>query len=65
MHETTHQPLLSILSAIVETVVELKKRGHNVVLVCSGAIGVGLRRMNLENRPGNLAGKQVGLQPSV
>ena len=65
MHETTHQPLISILSAVVETVVELKKRGHDVVLVCSGAIGVGLRRMNLDTRPGNLVGKQVGFQPSV
>ena len=59
VHETTHQPLLSTLSAVVETVVDLKRHGHKVVLVSSGAIGVGLKRMNIENRPKNLSGKQV------
>jgi glutamate 5-kinase len=59
VHETTHQPLLSTLSAVVETVVDLKRHGHKVVLVSSGAIGVGLKRMNMESRPKNLSGKQV------
>jgi glutamate 5-kinase len=59
VHETTHQPLLSTLSAVVETVVDLKRHGHKVVLVSSGAIGVGLKRMNIESRPKNLSGKQV------
>ena len=59
VHETTHQPLLSTLSAVVETVVDLKRHGHKVVLVSSGAIGVGLKRMNMKSRPGNLSGKQV------
>lgn len=44
---------------MVETVVDLKQRGHRVVLVSSGAIGVGLRTMNLESRPKSLAGKQA------
>ncbi|QRW15363.1 amino acid kinase family [Ceratobasidium sp. AG-Ba] len=39
IHEKTHQPLLSLLSSIVETVVALKNEGHRVVLVSSGAIG--------------------------
>lgn len=59
VHETTHQPLLSTLSAVVETVVDLKRHGHKVVLVSSGAIGVGLKRMNIKSRPKNLSGKQV------
>ncbi|KAF9533670.1 Aspartate/glutamate/uridylate kinase [Crepidotus variabilis] len=59
VHETTHQPLLSLLSAVVETVVDLKQQGHKVVLVSSGAIGVGLRTMNMESRPKSLAGKQA------
>jgi len=59
VHETTHQPLLSTLSAVVETVVDLKRHGHKVVLVSSGAIGVGLKRMDMESRPKNLSGKQV------
>ncbi|KAF8898255.1 glutamate 5-kinase [Gymnopilus junonius] len=59
VHETTHQPLLSTLSAVVETVVELKRYGHKVVLVSSGAIGVGLRRMDMETRPKSVSGKQA------
>ncbi|KAF9480883.1 glutamate 5-kinase [Pholiota conissans] len=59
VHETTHQPLLSTLSAIVETVIELKRNGHKVVLVSSGAIGVGLKRMDLQKRPDSLSGKQA------
>ncbi|KAF2475667.1 glutamate 5-kinase [Lindgomyces ingoldianus] len=52
--EKTHQPLLSILSVIVETAVKLHADGHRVVLVSSGAIGVGLRRMDLDKRPKHL-----------
>ncbi|KAL1598852.1 Glutamate 5-kinase [Paraconiothyrium brasiliense] len=52
--EKTHEPLLSILSVIVETAVKLHKDGHRVVLVSSGAIGVGLRRMDLDRRPKHL-----------
>ncbi|KAJ2913643.1 hypothetical protein MD484_g6784, partial [Candolleomyces efflorescens] len=33
--------------------------GHKVVLVSSGAIGVGLKRMNMAARPKGLAGKQA------
>ncbi|KIM49619.1 hypothetical protein M413DRAFT_438792 [Hebeloma cylindrosporum] len=59
VHETTHQPLLSTLSGVVETVVDLRLHGHKVVLVSSGAIGVGLKRMNLMKKPENLSGKQA------
>ncbi|KAF1913304.1 Aspartate/glutamate/uridylate kinase, partial [Ampelomyces quisqualis] len=52
--EKTHQPLLSILSLIVETACRLHADGHRVVIVSSGAIGVGLRRMNLPRRPKHL-----------
>ncbi|KAK5012595.1 Glutamate 5-kinase, partial [Cryomyces antarcticus] len=52
--EKTHEPLLSILSTIVETAISLHKDGHRVVLVSSGAIGVGLRRMDLDRRPKHL-----------
>ncbi|OBZ75551.1 Ribose-phosphate pyrophosphokinase 2 [Grifola frondosa] len=40
VHETTHQPLLSTLSAVVETVVHLREQGHKVVLALA-AIGQG------------------------
>ena len=57
--EKTHEPLLSILSLIVETAVKLRKDGHRVVIVSSGAIGVALRMMNLEKRPKHLPRVQV------
>ncbi|KAF8758723.1 Glutamate 5-kinase [Rhizoctonia solani] len=59
VHEKTHQPLLSLLSSIVETVVNLKNEGHRVVLVSSGAIGVGLKRMDMASRPKSVSGKQA------
>ncbi|KAJ7772025.1 glutamate 5-kinase [Mycena maculata] len=59
VHEKTHQPLLSTLSSVVETVVHLRQQGHKVVLVSSGAIGVGLKRMNMPSRPKSLSGKQA------
>lgn len=59
VHETTHQPLLTILSSVVETVVHLRSLGHKVVIVSSGAIGVGLQRMSLPKRPKGLAKKQA------
>jgi glutamate 5-kinase len=58
--EKTHEPLLSTLSLIVETAVKLRKDGHKVIIVSSGAIGVGLRRMDVEKRPKHLSKLQVG-----
>ncbi|WWD16345.1 glutamate 5-kinase [Kwoniella shandongensis] len=52
-------PHLQLLSSIVETVVTLRSQGHRVVLVSSGAIGVGLRRMNLRERGKGLQQKQA------
>ncbi|KAL8943505.1 MAG: hypothetical protein Q9216_001040 [Gyalolechia sp. 2 TL-2023] len=52
--EKTHEPLLSILTLIVETAVKLHKDGHRVVIVSSGAIAVGLRRMDVEKKPKQL-----------
>ncbi|KJY02410.1 hypothetical protein TI39_contig53g00021 [Zymoseptoria brevis] len=52
--EKTHEPLLSILSTIVETAVSLRHDGHRVVICSSGAIGMALRQMNLPRRPKHL-----------
>ncbi|EXJ85695.1 glutamate 5-kinase [Capronia coronata CBS 617.96] len=57
--EITHEPILSILSLIVETAVRLRRDGHRVVIVSSGAIGVGLQRMNIPKRPKHLAQVQA------
>ena len=57
--EKTHQPLLSVVTLIVETAVKLRKDGHRVVIVSSGAIAVGLQRMGVEKKPKNLPRIQV------
>lgn len=60
--EKTHFPLLSNLSMIVETILQLKARGHRVVLVTSAAVGTGLRRLNIDVKPKKLAAVQVMIQ---
>ncbi|OJD17971.1 glutamate 5-kinase [Emergomyces pasteurianus Ep9510] len=52
--EVTHEPILSILTLIVETTAKLLRDGHRVIIVSSGAIGVGLRRMDVDTRPTHL-----------
>lgn len=58
--EKTYEPLLDNLNAIVETVVKLRSENHKVVLVSSGAIGVGLHRMKWSKKPKHLSQLQVG-----
>lgn len=50
---------MPILTLIVDTAVKLRKDGHRVVIVSSGAIGVGLRRMDMDKRPKHLAQLQA------
>ncbi|RKU47983.1 hypothetical protein DL546_004757 [Coniochaeta pulveracea] len=57
--ETTHEPLLSNLALIVETAAKLRHDGHRVVIVSSGAIGVGLRKMNIAKRPKHVSQLQA------
>lgn len=57
--EKTHEPVLSNLTLIVETAVKLRKDGHKVIIVSSGAIGVGLRRMDVDKRPKHLSKLQA------
>ncbi|RYP90402.1 hypothetical protein DL770_003486 [Monosporascus sp. CRB-9-2] len=57
--EKTHEPVLSNLTLIVETAVRLRKDGHRVIIVSSGAIGIGLRRMDVERRPKHLSKLQA------
>lgn len=57
--EVSHYPLLGNLSRIVETIIQLKRLGHRVVLVTSAAVGTGLRRLNLSEKPKKLASIQV------
>ena len=43
----------------METAVKLQNEGYRVVLVSSGAIGVGVQRMNIKERPQELASRQA------
>lgn len=53
------------MTLIVDTAVKLRKNGHKVVIVSSGAIGVGLRRMDIDKRPKHLAQLQACHVPEI
>jgi glutamate 5-kinase len=50
---------LAGIASLVETIVALLERGHRVVLISSGAVGVGAARLGLRERPKNIAIKQA------
>ena len=47
------------IEKLVRVLADLKNTGKNVVLVSSGAIAVGVDRLNLPNRPTKLKEKQA------
>ncbi|XTZ12208.1 MAG: glutamate 5-kinase [cyanobacterium endosymbiont of Rhopalodia inflata] len=53
------QLALSTIAALVETLTQLQQLGYQVVLVSSGAVGVGCVRLNLKERPKKIAFKQA------
>lgn len=59
VNEASLQPQLALLSALTECICALRKLGHRVVLVSSGAIGMGLKRMDMLKKPKVLAEKQA------
>ncbi len=50
---------LSAIAALVETIVDLRARGYQIVLVSSGAVGVGAARLGMTERPKTIALKQA------
>ena len=50
---------LSTIASLVETLSHLRRQGHRVVLVSSGAVGVGCARLGLTERPKAIALKQA------
>ncbi|KAK4523199.1 hypothetical protein GAYE_PCTG44G1091 [Galdieria yellowstonensis] len=50
---------LSTLALLVDTLVALRKAGFHVVLVTSGAVGLGCKRLGLKKKPESLAGRQA------
>ncbi|MDX2230643.1 MAG: glutamate 5-kinase [Leptolyngbyaceae cyanobacterium bins.349] len=50
---------LSTIASVVETLSQLRRQGHRIVLVSSGAVGVGCARLGLTERPKGIALKQA------
>jgi len=53
------QLALATIASLVETLVQLRQGGDRVVLISSGAVGVGCGRLRLAERPRQLARKQA------
>ncbi|BAZ37353.1 gamma-glutamyl kinase [Calothrix sp. NIES-4101] len=50
---------LSAIAALAETLSHLRRLGNRIILVSSGAVGVGCARLGLTERPKNIALKQA------
>jgi glutamate 5-kinase len=55
----TGQLALSTIATLAETLSHLRRQGHRVILVSSGAVGVGCARLGLTERPRAIALKQA------
>lgn len=59
LRDEKHSLNLASIAGLVEACRDLRDQGMNVILVSSGAVGVGCQRMGLEERPSLLAQKQA------
>lgn len=50
---------LATIAALIETIVDLRAQGYQIVLVSSGAVGVGAARLGMTERPKTIALKQA------
>lgn len=55
----TSQLALSTIATLAETLCDLRRQGNRVILVSSGAVGVGCARLGLTERPRAIALKQA------
>lgn len=55
----TGQLALSTIASLTETLCNLRQQGHHIILVSSGAVGVGCARLGLTERPKAIALKQA------
>lgn len=53
------QLALSTIASLAETLCALRRAGHRVILVSSGAVGVGSARLGLRDRPRTISMKQA------
>ncbi len=58
-HPETGSLALATIALLVEVLTHLQQQGHQVVLVSSGAVGVGCARLGLNARPRSMALKQA------
>jgi glutamate 5-kinase len=50
---------IEIVKKLANVISKLKKSGHKVVLVTSGAVALGVKRLSLSKKPKTILGKQV------
>ncbi|MBE9180714.1 glutamate 5-kinase [Oculatella sp. LEGE 06141] len=50
---------LSTIAALVEVLSQLRQQGHDVILVSSGAVGIGCSRLGITERPRTISMKQA------
>ena len=55
----TRKLVLSTINSLVKTLTKLRQLGHNVVLVSSGAVGVGCSRLKVKETPKKISLKQA------
>lgn len=57
--EATLEPRIANMSNIAETVVKLRRAGHRIIIVLSGAIAFGMKTLKLKQKPKLLAAVQA------
>lgn len=57
--EDTGNLAISTIASLVDTLSALRRAGHRVVLVSSGAVGIGCARLGLRERPKTIIAKQA------
>lgn len=55
----TNKLALSTIASLVETLTYLRRLGHRVILVSSGAVGIGCQRLKISERPQKMSKKQA------
>lgn len=57
--EVTREPRIANMSNIVETAVKLRRAGHKIIIVSSGAIAFGMKRVGITTKPSKLSSIQA------
>ena len=57
-HKTGHLNIRRV-EELCKVMSDLKNAGHEIILVSSGAIGMGVGKLHLKSRPSDIAGKQA------